>query len=183
MFPKAPVLDDLRVASPCMASWDEMAGTDRVRFCRHCEKNVYNLSAMSRDEAETFVRECEGRACVRFYRRADGTMLTDDCPIGLRALRRAAGLTWSVFACTMATVIGVFVAGISYSSANRKGSQSLRQLEPIASLLEWLDPPPPALPVALPPPRIEKQCVMGKPMPSRDVSPPSVEAGDSGKRE
>ena len=31
--------------------------------------------------------EKEGRLCVRFYTRADGTVLTQDCPVGLRAVR------------------------------------------------------------------------------------------------
>src|SRR6516162_8887116 len=37
----------LRVASPCPADWNAMQGDDRVRFCGQCEKNVYNLSAMT----------------------------------------------------------------------------------------------------------------------------------------
>jgi hypothetical protein len=84
----ADLLKHLRVASPCDAAWDAMEGDDLVRFCQHCRKNVYNLSGMSQREAAAFVRETEGRLCVRFYRRADGTLLTDDCPVGLRAARR-----------------------------------------------------------------------------------------------
>ncbi len=80
-------LEQIQVAAPCPANWDEMAGTDQVRFCSGCRKNVYNLSEMTRDEAEALVWEKEGRLCVRFYTRADGTMLTQDCPVGLRALR------------------------------------------------------------------------------------------------
>jgi hypothetical protein len=81
-------LDDVRVASPCYARWDEMAGDDRVRFCGSCRKNVYDLSNMSRGEAEALVRGAEGRLCVRFYRRADGTLLTQNCPVGLAAARQ-----------------------------------------------------------------------------------------------
>ena len=80
-------LVQIRIASPCHANWDEMAGTDQARFCGHCRKNVYNLSEMTRAEAEALIREKEGRLCVRFYTRADGTMLTQDCPVGLRAMR------------------------------------------------------------------------------------------------
>jgi len=32
----------------------------------------------------------EKSSCLRIYRRADGTMMTDDCPIGLRRVRNAA---------------------------------------------------------------------------------------------
>jgi hypothetical protein len=83
-----PLLDRARVAAPCSADWDTMVGDARVRFCGACEKNVYNLSAMSRAEAESFVRLREGGVCVRYYRRADGTVLTADCPVGARDRRR-----------------------------------------------------------------------------------------------
>jgi hypothetical protein len=69
------VLAQIHVASPCRASWDDMNGDDRVRHCRQCAKNVYNLSGMRRADAEALVARMEGNLCVRFYRRADGTML------------------------------------------------------------------------------------------------------------
>jgi multidrug efflux pump subunit AcrA (membrane-fusion protein) len=81
-------LEDLRIASPCKADWDAMAGDDRVRFCDQCRKNVYNLGGMSRAEAEALVRGAEGSLCVRMYRRADGTVLTSDCPDGVARKRR-----------------------------------------------------------------------------------------------
>lgn len=91
-------LDDLRIAAPCTASWDAMRGDDRVRFCEQCRLDVYNLSGMRRDEAERLVRARQAalqRLCVRFFQRRDGTVLTRNCPVGLRALRkqllRAAG--------------------------------------------------------------------------------------------
>jgi len=65
-----------------------MAGDERIRFCNQCNLNVYNISAMTRSEAESFIVNAEGRICARFYRRADGAVLTQDCPIGLRAVRR-----------------------------------------------------------------------------------------------
>ena len=40
-------LDDLRVASPCPASWDAMVGDDRVRFCGQCQKSVYDIKALT----------------------------------------------------------------------------------------------------------------------------------------
>jgi hypothetical protein len=83
-------LANVTVAAPCPANWDEMLGNERVRFCGQCELNVYNLSAMSRQEAETLVTRTEGRLCVKFYRRRDGSILTDNCPVGLRALKRRA---------------------------------------------------------------------------------------------
>ncbi|HEX8558989.1 MAG TPA: hypothetical protein VF668_12850, partial [Pyrinomonadaceae bacterium] len=81
-------LEGVRVAAPCPARWEKMAGDERVRYCDSCSLHVYNLSGMTRREAEALVAGAEGRLCVRFHRRGDGTILTRDCPVGLRAVRR-----------------------------------------------------------------------------------------------
>ena len=84
-----PLLDQVRVASPCKADWNEMLGDERVRFCLSCEKDVYNLSSMAKDDAEALLRERLGDdLCIRFYQRADGTILTADCPTGVKKKRR-----------------------------------------------------------------------------------------------
>lgn len=80
-------LDKIRVASPCNARWDDMAGDERARFCGQCQKNVFNLSAMTRMQIETLIREKEGKFCGRFYQRPDGRMITADCPTGWRRRR------------------------------------------------------------------------------------------------
>jgi hypothetical protein len=84
---KLPLLSDVRVASPCSADWNAMQGDERVRFCGACEKNVYNLSSMTAEEAERLIAEKEGDLCVRYHQRADGTVLTEDCPVGKRRRR------------------------------------------------------------------------------------------------
>lgn len=63
-----------------------MYGNERRRFCGDCKLNVYNLSDMTRQEAENLLLTSEGRLCVRFFRRADGTVLTKNCPVGWRAV-------------------------------------------------------------------------------------------------
>lgn len=98
----------MRIAAPCTESWAEMRGDTRMRHCERCRLNVYNLSAMTRPEAEELIRRTEGRLCVRFYQRKDGTVLTRDCPVGLEArhLRRfvavAATLVLALLACIVA---------------------------------------------------------------------------------
>jgi len=89
MRTEIPLLQNVRVAKPCHAAWDDMARVDgnRVRFCDGCQKRVYNLSEMGQAEAEGLLRAHEGHLCVRYYRRHDGTILTSDCPVGLRAAR------------------------------------------------------------------------------------------------
>jgi hypothetical protein len=81
---KRKLLDTVRVASPCPVSWEKMEGDDRMRFCNVCQLNVYNLSAMDVDEAAALISGNDSRLCVRFFRRADGTVLTQDCPEGVR---------------------------------------------------------------------------------------------------
>jgi len=85
---RLPVLDNIRVATPCSADWAKMAGDERVRACGDCQKNVYNLSDMTRDEAQALIIEKEGKLCVRYFQRADGTILLKDCVIGARRKRR-----------------------------------------------------------------------------------------------
>lgn len=103
-------LDHVRVAAPCPANWDEMYGTKRVRFCAECQLNVYNLSEMTRREAEELIASAEGRLCVRFYRRADGTILTRNCPVGLRALKRRV----SCVSRAVLSAILTFLAGLGF---------------------------------------------------------------------
>jgi hypothetical protein len=88
MSKRTSPLDDVRVAAPCNAGWDNMIGDERVRFCGQCNLNVYNLSAMTKQDAERLISQAEGRLCIQYYRRADGTILTRNCPVGLRALKR-----------------------------------------------------------------------------------------------
>ncbi len=76
-------LEIIDVPSPCPADWSAMKAVDgeRVRFCRHCDKHVYNLSAMSREAAEQLMADQTNAEhfCVRLYKRADGTVVTADC--------------------------------------------------------------------------------------------------------
>jgi hypothetical protein len=98
------LLETLKVASPCSSSWDDMDGDERRRFCHQCGLHVYNLSALSRAEAVNLIAETEGRRCIRFYRRTDGTAMTRDCPVGWRAMKRR--LAW-ISACAAAVLVAI----------------------------------------------------------------------------
>ena len=143
-------LEQIKIASPCFAKWSEMIGDDRVRFCLECHKNVYNLTAMSRSEAEALVLDVESVACVRLYRKADGTVITDDCPIGLRATRKVIHWTLGCLATGLAMIITV----VTGQAMDKDPRLELRQIEPFATVLKWISPTPPP-----PPP---SRCVMGK---------------------
>jgi len=108
------LLANVKVASPCPARWEDMAGDDRVRHCSKCQKHVYNFSAMTADEIAQVVREREGRLCARFYRRADRTILTADCPMGasrfLRAVRRRFAAATALLALSASAAVALRTA-------------------------------------------------------------------------
>jgi hypothetical protein len=88
-MPLARIRDRL----PCTADWSKMNGGCEVRFCTECKLHVHDPQRddRRRGRGEAAPRR-RGRLCVRFYRRADGTVLTQDCPVGWR--RRVAP-AWS----------------------------------------------------------------------------------------
>jgi hypothetical protein len=83
-------LADVRIASPCKQRWADMIGDDRVRVCHGCDRPVFDLSEMTREEAEAVLAARGITPCVRFYRRPDGTVMTADCRTGARRSRRLA---------------------------------------------------------------------------------------------
>lgn len=119
-------LDNIRVASPCPADWDQMFGDERTRFCSQCKLNVYNLSGMTRREAENLLINSEGPLCVRYFKRADGTVLTRDCPVGWAALKRRV----SKVATAVASVLIGFLSGI-VSVRSAEAAISLLAIEPV----------------------------------------------------
>ena len=138
-------IHQIRVASPCDADWDQMFGNEVVRHCQQCRLNVYNLSAMTRDEAERIVFEAEGRLCVRFYRRKDGTVLTRDCPVGLAALKRRVAR----FASAAASAGLAFLTGVGASSLAERlrplGFDGRGVISGRTTVMGDMVPPPPTL--------------------------------------
>ena len=65
-MPKKSFIDSIEVKKPCTESWDEMVGTDQIRFCSHCAKSVNDISAMTRKEAIRLVNASGGRLCIRY---------------------------------------------------------------------------------------------------------------------
>lgn len=98
-------LKAIKIASPCKADWSKMNGDERSRFCELCKLNVYNLSGMTKKEAHQLLEKKEGRLCIRLFRRSDGTVITKDCPVGLRALQK----TKILITMMLSSILGVFV--------------------------------------------------------------------------
>jgi hypothetical protein len=134
---RLPVLDNIKVAAPCTADWEQMVGDDRVRHCEQCKLDVYNLSGMTRDEAEALITDRVGRLCVRFYRRTDGTVLTSDCPVGVTRRRRR-----RILLATAATGLAGGVLTV-WASAHA----TMGDIEPRAEAVGALPPPPTVTPI------------------------------------
>jgi hypothetical protein len=138
MAKKTSPLQGLHVASPCSANWDEMWGNDRVRFCGHCNLNVYNLSGMSKAEAEYVVASAEGRLCARFYRRKDGTILTQDCPVGLAAFKQRVN---QIGVAAISSVLSLFASFGAMSLFGGKSTVSTPQVMGVIAVpVETLPP-------------------------------------------
>src|SRR5882762_8032794 len=143
-------LDHVRVAAPCKADWDQMIGSERVRFCGQCSLNVYNLSSMTRLEAESLIAGTEGRLCVRFYRRRDGSIITDDCPVGLRAIRRRV----SYIARAMGSVVLGLFAGLGVHEAF-SSIAPFAERATAGTMVRSFEPPVPVL-ITRTPPEVER---------------------------
>jgi hypothetical protein len=154
-----PLLDRVRVASPCTADWNEMLGDERVRFCLGCEKNVYNLSSLPREEAEALLQARLGtELCIRFYQRADGTILTQDCPVGVKKKQRRK----LALAVAGAGAMAAAAAATLLRPTCRKGAEG-GEVAVAGAMYVPTEPTAPVVPT-----------VMGTAMPTAPVAPPEV---------
>src|ERR1044071_4893026 len=142
-------LEGVRVAAPCPADWDKMVGDERVRYCGQCSLHVYNLSGMTKRQAESLVANAEGRLCVRYYMRADGSILTRNCPVGLRALKQRVS---RVAGAALSAVLGFFAGlGLNFG-LNNAPVPTRHAMGEMAVPVELKRTPPPPPVVNLPPP-------------------------------
>ncbi len=107
---KKSFIDSVKVGSPCGESWEKMSGSDRVRFCSHCSKQVNNLSEMTRKEAARFVRHAGGNICIRYI--ADPVtrqpMFANQL---LQITRRAPGIAAGVMSASMSLSTATYAQG------------------------------------------------------------------------
>src|ERR1700733_11735163 len=112
-------VNKLKVAQPCPTNWESMDGNDRVRFCQLCELNVYNISEMTAAEIELLFANSSRRICARLFKRADGTVLTQDCPVGLNKYRKRLAKYYSA---VLGAVLTLF--SVSYSQTASKPKEN-----------------------------------------------------------
>lgn len=140
-------LEGVRVAAPCPADWEKIVGDERVRYCGQCSLHVYNLSGMTKSEAEGLVANAEGRLCIRYYARADGSVLTRNCPVGLRALKQRVS---RIASATLSAVIGFFAGlGLNFGLTPTPTHRVMGEMAAPVRLKRATpyQPPPPPLPV------------------------------------
>jgi hypothetical protein len=138
-----PLLARIRVATPCTADWSQMTGDERVRHCAHCKKNVFNLSDMTREQAERLIIEKNGDLCARYFQRKDGTILLADCSVGIKQKRKTNVLAASA-AMLLAGTGGV--AGylkLSHHAAPMVKLEPVQNMEPMGLVTVEPVPPPP----------------------------------------
>jgi len=160
ILPKA--LEDLSIATPCKAAWSDMtqltAGDERIRFCGQCEKNVYNVVAMTRVEADQLIREKEGDLCIRLHKRADGTVITSDCPVGLEKERLRHRLWAQVAKATasLGLILGLLTGKARADASLRDGDKPAVKKIPTPPVMvtagaPYVAPKPPKQPEPKPP--------------------------------
>jgi hypothetical protein len=165
-------LNHITVATPCSADWEAMQGNGQVRFCQQCQLNVYNLSGMAQQEATALVLSQEGHLCVRFYQRPDGTVLTQDCPVGLQALYRRKITRWGTTAAALSviTLLGSFYVGgyaqTQTSPTHTTAAMPVRMGEPTLEKAIMGDMISPKKGQTNPDPAIQGNLVMPTPQPA-----------------
>lgn len=88
-------LENVHIATPCKIPWDSMHGDELVRYCSQCHLNVYNIKQMTRRQASELLG-LDDNICVRLFRRTDGTIITKDCPVGVKDLAKTLRLTMAL---------------------------------------------------------------------------------------
>jgi hypothetical protein len=116
-------LDRIDVRKPCSVAWDSMSGDDRTRFCRECNKQVYDFSRMTRGEIENLIARESGQFCARFSRRTDGTIETADSLTGSVASRRRVPLRVST---ALSAVLSLCASAFAQSPTNPAEPQKQR---------------------------------------------------------
>jgi hypothetical protein len=73
---KKDTLDRVYLKKPCSTEWNLMEGNDQIRFCSECNKQVYNLSSMTRKQAEDLLAKGGGELCAKIDRDDRGKIIT-----------------------------------------------------------------------------------------------------------
>jgi len=102
--PKHPL-----VPKPCPEDWDQLTPTEQGHHCQTCKTKVWDISSMTRGQAEAFLARHTDHLCVSYRERSNGEIVYAPEPVvpAGRLTRllpaAAAGLSLALAACTAAT--------------------------------------------------------------------------------
>lgn len=77
-------LQAIKIATPCHVPITEMEDRGSFFHCHECQLNVYHFSTLSNDQIADLLNQNHERLCVGMFKREDGTIITKDCPLGLK---------------------------------------------------------------------------------------------------
>lgn len=98
-------LETINLAFSCPMDWDKMTGDNQTRYCPECKLSVYNISSLSSIEATKLINSNENELCIKLYRRADGTVLTKDCSVGIKVIKKK--ITTNIVVASLAVLLSI----------------------------------------------------------------------------
>lgn len=142
--------DNICIAMPCSVDWNEMKGDNKVRLCGGCNKNVYNLSEMSRKEVEE-VLSGPTLPCIQITRTDEGKIVTKEQPNSIRYF-------WSYGKTAVSAILSLFatLAPQWASAADEKNKLMLRGKPAVITpqikqqTAQPVTPLPPGVPIYVP---------------------------------
>ncbi len=137
-------LGRISIASPCEEDWSKMTGDDRARSCARCQSTVYDLSELTALEARELILSTQGEVCVRFFTRADGTVLTRDCPVGVTTKRRRGVLASAALAVGALGAVAAFAPSVMGAPDDAPPVRDLSSPAPLEPLPTTAAAPAPA---------------------------------------
>ena len=163
-------LPNVRLGFACKQRWEDMVGDDRVRACGGCNRPVFNLSEMTRADAEAVLSTRGLTPCVRFYRRPDGTVMTTDCPTGVpKGGRRLAVVASSLAAGATLAAARIAAADPATGSADTEAPTPADATDASSATGSGSDEPAKA------PLLLDREILQGIPIPSRSFD---IEMGE-----
>ena len=150
-----------------------MTGDARSRHCASCDKQVFDLSEMTTREAEALLSADGPLACVRLHRRADGTVITSDCPVGSKKKRRR---RWLAAGAAVAGSVMAAAAGVMTQTTQGEPCVIQPNGPPaMMGAIAVMPPPATVTPPNAPPlaPVIDSRPLMGGPR----IAPPATVMG------
>lgn len=94
MSKKLEIVDRLSIERPCTID-DFATRAGRIGndwYCDHCERRVFNLATMSRNEIARLIEHTDGEFCASITRRRDGSIVTTEASAPGRVFLAAGAL-------------------------------------------------------------------------------------------